>query len=129
MDRTVISTEKLVRLQNIANLSAVVLVETDTYVELAIAIEHYVKDINPENFIRVIKTLEACAKRVSTFHNSREQLMALLMSHGTITRITEHPSEPPIDKEEPSTPDPKPPTTNNVVNLSDFRKKKVDNPK
>lgn len=131
MDRTVIQVDKLNRLYNIANLSAALTVETDNYIRLAIAVEQYIKDPNQSTYDDVSNALETCGKRHPMFSGMREQMMSMLISNGNLRRMDTHTEEP---FEEPKTfasePVQEEPIVNKptIVNLADFRKKKVDKP-
>ncbi len=127
MDRTVIQLDKLQRLHHIAGISTQLTVEMDHYMNLAIAVDHYINDPSPEMFAEVFAAIKLCGERYPTYYGMREQLMELLISNGNLRRVDDsdvQSDQPKVDevKKQPTT------VNQNVISLADFKKKKVDNP-
>lgn len=133
MDRKVIQLDTLQRLMDIASLSAMTLVEMDHYLQLARAVELYVQSPSAELFKVLHDVLESCKDRHPKFYANQQQLLALLISNGNLTKMDTSNTPPPIPELQSDVPEadnpPATKPTGNVISLDLFRNKKVDNPK
>lgn len=131
MDRTVIKVNKLNRLQSIANIAAFLTIEMDNYIKLAIATNEYLNNPNPTLFDELHQALDVCGKQYTNYSNLREQQTELLISNGNLRSLTDTTNSIPTQLDSPvddhTDMEESVDTHPIMVNLADFRKKKVDN--
>ena len=132
MDRTILKVDKLQRLQTIAMMSALSIVEMDHYIRLAMMVEHYVREPSQEAYEQMSAALHVCGSRHQRFHKGQQQLLNLLVENGNLNRAEASPLEPAqaeikeinveteVEVEAPRS---------KVIQFNDYFKKKVDDPK
>jgi hypothetical protein len=103
-DRKVVKIEQLIKLDNIAALSAILLLETTLYVGLSAMVELYISTPSDENFNKMAAALQECTSRYPDFSRAQDHQIMQLMSSGHL-RGTVHshsesstPTEPVVPK-------------------------------
>lgn len=129
MDRKVVMLSELSKLQNIATLSAITVLEFDQFIKLAMTVEQYIQNQGQETFDEMCQSLGQCMVSFPRYHESRQALLTTLMDGGFIKIVNKDDigaAESEVEDDQPDeTTEEIKPTKNNVINLFD----RVDKPK